>query len=390
MVRVTVIEETTLGETPVAGNFDTVRFTSEGLSATPETTQSQQIRTDRLASGNIVTGLTVEGEIGFEVAKDPVLDLFISSAMLNSWDTKAIATIDMTIVASTKTITADAGNFTALDLKVGDFITLSDFLNSANNVRGQIVEIVSATEIVIATKNALVDETKVGSKIKRADRISIGTTPKSFSMEKAFLDVAGKANIYKGMLANTMNLSVAYGEILNGTFGFNGTQGFSVDTAPEFITNGRTINDPATTNSMNGSVDMPLLITSALGDLEVANFCIQSLEIALNNNYTPQTCIGKAAPVNYTPGTAEIEVNLSSYLSTTNWPILEKKLTQEPFAIGFLVENLDGFYGFFLPALQVSFPDPSSSGPNQEVSLEMSGQARVGLSGESSLTIYRG
>ena len=390
MVRVTVIEETTLGETPLVGNFETTRFTSESLSATPETTQSQQIRTDRLSSGNIVTGLTVEGEIGFEVAKDPVLDLFIASVMLNSWDTKAITTIDMTIVAATKTITADSGNFTALDLKVGDFVTFSDFLNAANNVRAQILEIVSPTQIVVATKSALVDETKVGSKIKRADRISIGTTPKSFSMEKAFLDVAGKANIYKGMLANTMNLSVAYGEILNGTFGFNGTQGYSVDTAPEFITNGRTINNPATTNSMNGSVDMPLLITSALGDLEVANFCIQSLEISLNNNYSAQTCIGKAAPVNYTPGTAEIEVNLSSYLSTTNWPILEKKLTQEPFAIGFLVENLDGFYGFFIPALQVSFPDPASSGPNQEVSLEMSGQARVGLSGESSLTIYRG
>lgn len=343
-----------------------------------------------MSSGNIVTGLQVEGDLGFEVAKDEVLEKMMASAMFNEWETKAPLTGNYTIVASTKTLSVAGDDFDDLDLKVGDFVTLSGFDLAANNVKGQIIEIVSPTAIRIATKNPLANETKAGTIVKRADRIEIGTTMKSFSMEKSYLDLITKSIIYRGMVANSMNLNVNYGEILNGSFSFLGTDHFVADTASEMITNGRVINDPATTNSLNGSIDMPILITSALGLLDKNNFCIQSLDLTLNNNLSPQNCIGRAAAVNFTPGTAEIEINLNTYLDNVNWPILEKKLTQEPFSIGFVVENFEGFYGFFLPAIQVSFSDPASSGANQEISLEMSGAARVGLNGESALVIYRG
>jgi hypothetical protein len=343
-----------------------------------------------MSSGNIVTGLTVEGDVGFEVAKDPVLEKLMASAMFNDWDTKAPQTGEYTINAATKTLQVAGDDFEDLDLKVGDFVTLSSFDTAANNVKGQIIEIVSNVAIRIATKNLLVNETKIGAVVKRADRLEIGTAVKSFSMEKNFISLTNKATIYKGMIVNSMNLNVNYGEILNGTFSLMGTEHLVADTAGELITNGRVVNDPATTNSLNGSIDMPILITSALGALDKNNFCIQSLDLTLNNNLQAQNCIGRAAPINYTPGTAEIEINLSTYLDNVNWPILEKKLSQEPFSIGFVVENFEGFYGFFLPAIQVSFPDPSSAGANQEVSLEMSGSARVGLNGESALVVYRG
>jgi Phage tail tube protein len=388
LVRVALIEEAVLGETPVAGDFATARFTSESLSGTPETTQSQQIRTDRLASGQIVTSLTVEGELNFELAKEPVIDNLIESAMLNDWNVQAIVTVDLSVNSATNQITRASGSFSGL-IVVGDFITLAGFLNVENNVIVQVIEVVSATVIKVASDSPLVTEVGVGTTYKRADKTTIGTNKKSFSMEKSFLDLTTKGIIYKGMLANTMNLNVAYGEIITGSFGFNGTKYQEADTAGEFITNARTITDPATSNSMNGSIDMPLLTSSAVGVLEQANFCIQSVSLSLNNNYLAQTCIGEAAPKDYSPGTAEIEVNMSTYLSDINWSILGKKLTQEPFSLGFLVKNIDGFYGFFLPAIQVSFSDPASSGPNAEISLDMSGVARVGLNGESSLTIYR-
>jgi hypothetical protein len=388
LVRVALIEETVLAETPASGDFATARFTSESLSGTPETTQSQQIRTDRLASGQIVTSLTVEGDLNFELAKEPVIDNLMEGAMLNDWNVQALVTVDLTVVAATKSITRASGSFSGL-IVVGDFITLDGFLNVENNVVVQVIEVVSATQIKVSAENDLADEVGVGTTYKRADKLTIGTSKKSFTMEKAFLDLTNKALIYKGMLPNTMSLNVAYGEIITGAFGFNGTKYLEADTAGEFVTNARTITNPATTNSMNGSIDMPLLVSSAVGVLEKANFCIQSVALSLNNNFLAQTCIGEAAPKDYSPGTAEIEVNMSTYLSDINWSILGKKLTQEPFSLGFLVRNLDGFYGFFLPAIQVSFNDPSSGGANQEVSLEMTGSARVGINGESSLTIYR-
>lgn len=387
-VRVTFIEESILGETPVAGNFQTARFINESLSGSPGTTESAQIRADRQPSGQVVTSLEVGGDISFELAKEPALDLFLKSAMLNEWDVQPIQNVNMEIDATAKTVIRATGDWDAT-LDVGDFVTFSGFLTTANNGRAQLLEIISPLEARFNFANEVADEIGTGTSYKRADRLSIGTTKKSFSMEKAFLDLTDKAINYRGMMVNEMSLDVNYGEIINGSFTFNGTGYQPAQSAPDFMTNGRTIVAPATSNSMNGSVDMPLIASQLLGSLDPVEFCIQSISISLNNNMTVQNCIGEVAPKDYSPGTAAVEVSMSTYLANDNWAALALKLSQEPFALGFLVENGDGFYGFYMPAVQITFDDPSSAGANQEVSLEADGVAKVGSNGESALYIYR-
>lgn len=388
LVRVTFIEETTYGVTPVAGNFKTARFTSDSLSGSPDTTESQQIRTDRMSSGQIVTGLTVGGDLNFELAKEAELELFMKSAMLNEWVTSAPVAATLTIDTTLKTITRAAGDWTN-EVNVGDVLTLGAFTNAVNNTQVMVIEKQSATVIKYSGPDTMVDETGDGETFQVADYLSIGTAKKSFSMEKAFLDLTDKAIIYKGMIVSTMSLNVTYGEIINGSFSFSGNGYQAVNASGDFITDGRTIDAPATTQSLNGSIDMPFLVTSAVGVLSDAAFCIQSVETTLNNNLTPQTCIGKAAPQDYSPGTAQIETNITAYLEDSDWALLAKKLTQESFGVGYIVENEDGGYGFFYPAVQVSFDDPGSQGLNQDVFLNMSGVAKVGDNGESALRIYR-
>lgn len=389
LVRVVAIPESSYGVTPGSGNFKTVRFTSEALSGTPDTVESQQIRTDRMSSGQIVTGLTVGGDMGFELAKETALENFLESAMYNVWDTMTLVTVDLTIDATAKEIERDTGDFTAEDLKVGDFIKLGGFTADANNVSVMIAEIVSATVIRYVGPATMVDGTGTTTTFKRFDRLEIGTTKKSFSMEKTFLDLTTKAILYRGMIVNTMELNVAFGELINGTMGFSGNDYVTADSAGEFMTNGRTIDAAATTNTLNGSVDMPFLASSALGDLDESGLDIQSVNISLNNNLSAQNVIGDIAPRDYSAGTASIEVNVNAYLKDAAWAMLAKKLTQESFALGFMVQNQGGAYGFYMPAVQVSFDDPSSGGQNQDISLEMSGRAKVGPNGESALVIYR-
>lgn len=392
LVRLSVIEETVLGETPVAGNFKSVRFSSESLSGTPTTTQSQQIRSDRLSSGQISVGLEVGGDINFELAKDAVFDNFMESAMLNDWNVQALQTVDLEIVAAAKTIERASGDWNST-LEVGDIITLAGFSSSVNNTQAQVIEIQSATVIKVVFNEiggAVVDEVGSGTTYQRADKLSIGSTKKSFTLEKAFLDLTNKAINYKGQMINTMALNIAYGEIINGTFGFSGTKYEAADAASEFATFGRTIDAASTTNAMNGSIDMPFVISSSAGTLDETTFCIQSVAINLNNNMQAQTCIGEQAPVDYSPGEATVEISLSAYLADANWNLLAKKITQDPFALGFMVKNAGGFYGFYMPAVQSTFSDPASAGANQQISLDMSGQAKVGANGESSLFIYKG
>lgn len=385
-----LIEETTYGETPAVGDFSTARYTSESLSGTPDTTESQNLRTDRQSSGQIVTGLEVGGDINVELAKDPTIELLMASAMHNTWNVLAPITADLTIDATAKTITRAAGSFITDGLTPNVFAKLSTFVTAANNVLIYITK-VTALEITYIAKTLLVDEVKVAAVLTRCDLLNIGLNQKSFSIEKNFSDLTTKSINYRGMLVNTMAINAAYGELMTGTFGLMGNDQQAVAAAIDQISNGRTVLPQATTRSLNGSIDLPIIGSNAGGTPEIVSdgFCLQNLSFTLDNNMSDLTCIGKAAPEGYDSGTARIAVSLSTYLKNSVWQFLGRKLTQDPFSLAYAVLNGDGGYGFFFPALQVSFPDPASGGADQQVSLEMEGQAKVGANGESALTVFR-
>ena len=389
-VRVTLIKETTYGETPGVGDFETARLTSESISGTPETTESEQIRQDRASSGQISTGLTVGGDLNGELAKEDAVDQLMESAMFGTFQTDAPTIVQLDIEATTKKLTRASGDWNA-DVKKGDILTLTGFANAENNTQVMVAAIDSATVLSVILPSDAITEVGSGDEtFKVADNVGIGTTQISFSVEKAFLDLTEKAINYRGMLVNTMSFNVAHGELVTFTFGLQGNDYEPVEASGDFITDGRTINSAATTQSLNGSIDMSFLAEDSAGSFDSAVFCIQSIEITLNNNLNARTCIGKAAPQGYTEGTAQIEVSMEVYVGDSTWNFLSKKLTQTPFALGFIVKNSDGFYGFYLPAIQLTFEDPAIAGANQDVIVTMTGQAKVGASGEKPLTVYKG
>jgi hypothetical protein len=390
LIKLALIKEAVYGITPALGNFKTSRFVSESMSGSPQTAESAQIRADRLSNGQVVTGIEVKGSLDYELAKEDVVDLLLESAMLNDWDVKALVSVDLTIVAATKIITRASGSFITDGIVKGDILTLAGFTETENNTEIVVSEVTDATHIKFVGPATIVDEVGAATSFKRADKLTIGTVKRSFSMEKLFTDLTTKSLIYKGMTVSQMKMSIAHGAIVNGSFDFMGNDYYSADIAGESITNGRTIDNPSTSNSMNGSVDMSFLMIDSSGVAGPADFCINKLDINLNNNLTPQNCIGTIAPKDYSPGTAQVGIDLSAYLSNTDWNLLDFKMTQETFSIGFIMKNLQGFYGVFIPAIQVSFDDPSSKGANQDVMLEMKGTAKVGANGESSLIFYRG
>lgn len=372
-----------------SGSFKTARFTSENYSGTPETTESQNIRTDRLSSGQVVTSLAVEGGHSFELAKETAIEDFMESAMYNVWTTSSLKSATMTIDTTAQTITRASGSFTTDGVVVGDFVKLTNFAATGNNVVVMIMEVTSATVVKYAGPTGMSDVTSDAANFQVCDKISIGTTKKSMTVEKTFTDLTNKALIYKGCIVSEMEMNLEYGSLITGSFKTMGNDYDIADAASEFASYNEYFASAATSQSMNGSVDMPFLATNVTGTWEQDAFCIQSLKLALNNNLTTLNCIGREAPDDYSPGNAQISVSLSSYLKDSNWSMIAKKLTQEAFALGFETKNSDGWYGFYIPALQVTFDDPQAGGQNQEISMEMTGVAKVGASGESSLTIYR-
>jgi hypothetical protein len=387
-VRVAYIEESVYGETPGAGNFKSARFTSESLSATPETVESAQIRVDRLSSGQVLAGLTLGGDLSVEFAKASDVDDFFEGAMFDTWSSSAPVSVDLSIDTVAKTIDRAAGDFN-LDTRVGQIINLTGFSNSVNNDSIMVMEIVDADTIRYIGPDTLVSEVGVGTSFQVADELEIGTTRKSYSIEKKFNDLTTKGLNYTGAYVDGFTLNATYGEIVNGSFSFAMANYSVADQASELITDGRTVDSAPTSVSLNGSVDLAFLASSDGTQFEGVSFCVQSLEITLANNLQAQNCIGKIGPDNYSLGTAQVNVSLSAYLSDDSWNLLNKKLTQEAFSLGFILKNQDGYYGFYLPQIQVSFDDPASAGQNTDIIINASGVAKVGANQEKSLYIYK-
>lgn len=396
LVSLTYVKETTYGEkpSPLSGvTLKTARFTSESLSGTPLTTESQELRSDRMSSGQVVTGLDVGGAIDFELAKDAFFDDFFEAGMMSTW--VADETLNTSVV-----LTPDGGDDQLATLTLGAaFANLDPGVLAKFTPTGAdpvIVSIISVdtpdTVFTVATEKGQAAVSETLDVILPA-HLDIGETKGSFLAGKAYTDVetSGDDNsqTYLGKLVSGFSINSEYGQIVKGAFNLlgNGYVQESPSFAEQVVTAGGSVTAAGTTAKLNASIDVPL-VTS---DGAATTFCIENFSIEMDNGLQAQNCIGKAAPTDYTLGTASISINASIYLSSTSYAaFMPGKLSQTPVSLTFAMINDDGGYAFHLPAVQLSFPDPSAGGQNQQTMLEASGVAKVGTGAiASALRVYK-
>ena len=400
LVSITYVPETTYGvpDTPLSGvTAETARFTSESLSGTPDTQVSTNIRTDRMLSGQVVTGLTVEGDLNIELAAGQFYWDMFEGAMMSTWQaaqTLAGAEVTLTTIdAQSATLTIAAGDFSSIGAIAGTTLQLIPATGSPVGV--VVTSVTSATELVVATSVNQPAITAETMDVSHPEYLDIGAIQNSYTFSKAYEDCLHELTTdehsqkYSGTLVGGFNVSASYGEIVSGTYNLN-SNGWELENPSmqqNIVSAGGTINPATTTQSLNSSVDIPLITSGAF---ESTDFCTESLTITLDNGLNPNNCIGRAAPSGYTLGTANITVDVSAYLSDTAYDAwMDKKLDQVPVAISFEMANVDGGYSFSMPSVQLSFPDPSSDGQDEQVMIEASGTASVGSNGESALRIYK-
>lgn len=82
---IAVVAETTLGVTPASPAFKNIRVTSEGLTPAFETLISAEIRPDATISEIRRSGLSVSGDIGFELHRDAMMDDLFAAALRGTW-----------------------------------------------------------------------------------------------------------------------------------------------------------------------------------------------------------------------------------------------------------------------------------------------------------------
>ena len=396
LVQITYVPEVTYGTspTPAAGvQLHAARFTSESLSGTPTTTTSAQMRTDRLSSGQVVTGLDVGGDISFELAANGFTDDFLRAAMMRAaW---APASADVMAVAFTpdaadpqKGTLAAAGIDTGMH--AGDIVVVKHTAPAPDDVF--MVISVAAGTLTVASKRGLAAFT--GGTAHRASYLDVGTATQSFTICKTYLDVTHLATTenhsqrYSGSIVSGFSLNVATGQIVTGSFSTqgNGYEQEHPSYTQRVTTAGGTTLIEGTAQPLNASIDVPVVGVGGAA----TTFCIESFSISLDNGLTPQNCIGYTAPRRYELGTAAISISANIYLGDSSYDLfMPAKLSQAPVSMAFTMANADGGYAFVLPAVQLSFPDPSAGGANQPVMISASGVAKVGANAASALRIYK-
>lgn len=399
LVSIVYDRETEYGKTdsPLSGvQLNTAQFINESLSGTPITTESQRLRTDRMSSGQIVTGLDVGGAINFELSKDVFFDDWFESALMKTW-------VPVNEISTTVTLVPDPGDDQQATLTLGTDLTgaaVGDLIQLRPDGGSEVKVVVSIISIdtpdtvfTVATPRGTAELTTASMFASVPAYVEIGSEILSYTVGKAYQDVLHDVSTdehsqtYTGMLVSGFSVNAEYGAVITGSFETvgNGYIQEYPSLQQQVETAGGTIVPAGTANPINASIDVPLVMTGGVA----TDFCIESFNLTLDNGLTPQNCIGKIAPTGYSLGTAAISISAAIYLSDTSYDaFMPAKLTQEPVSMVYVAENLQGGYAFSLPAVQLSFPDPSATGPEQTM-IEASGVAKVGENGESALRIYQ-
>jgi len=355
-----------------------------------------------MSGGQVVTGIDVGGDINFELARGRFFDDFFEAGMMKGWSTELgtasgqlTLTPDptdpqkatITLVGDTADIDGNGNPFIA-----GDVLEIREA--GKPPVLVTIITVDTGTALTVATARDQPALSGITATLARPAYLDIGATPFSKVVSKAYKDVPHGTSTdehsqrYTGELVSGFAISAAYGSIVTGSYSLvgNGYKQEFPSLAQQIVAGGGKVEPATTTLPLNASIDVPVVTAAGLA----TEFCIESFDISLDNGLSPQNCIGKIAPRAYSPGTASISINASIYLGDTSYDeFMPGKLTQEPIALTFVMRNRDGGYAFQLPAVQLSFSDPSSGGANQQVMIDASGVAMAGAHGESALRIYQ-
>ena len=194
------------------------------------------------------------------------------------------------------------------NLAVGQFFLLKAPSDAANLA---VLRVASRTTTVITVSSVTPipgsgSRAVAGSSIS-SSRLFNGTTQRSFSMERAALDV-NQFFMYRGMNANKMSLSMASGAFVNGSFDFMGKD--SLRTAVTGLP-GTPI---AQTNFdiINARTGVGNILENGAA---LANTFIKSLKLDIGNTLRGQDAIGTLGYVGVVPGTLEVTGELEVYLA---------------------------------------------------------------------------
>lgn len=157
-VAIAKVRETTFGVTPTSPAFKAIRETSSGLSASPTTVVSSEIRGDRQVTDLILTGESAGGDVGGELAFN-VADDDLEEAVQGTWsnDPAIINTGSATPISALSTTTATVTTPLGSAFVTGMLVFTGGFVTAANDSLLATVASSSVTTVVFPASTFTID-----------------------------------------------------------------------------------------------------------------------------------------------------------------------------------------------------------------------------------------
>lgn len=209
------------------------------------------------------------------------------------------------------------------------------------------------------------------------DQLQVGTTRRSFSVERQFTDLDTlEYHRYTGLEFNTLNLSVAPDAIVSGSFSCI-AQDYSIATSGIA---GATYPAATTTepfDSFSGTITE--------GGSSIAT--VTSIELTLENGLSPLFVVGSALTDRPSIGKSRVTGTLGVYFQSK--ALLDKFINETASSLVFVLTDPDGnTYDFTLPNIKYTGGQPDVSGEG-EVTLSMPFSALYDSTEGSNITIER-
>lgn len=337
------LAEVTLGTTPAAA-LTKMTVVSSSIDANISTTVSNQINPNRYETDLIQTEASTAGDIGIEWqygAYDP----FIESALGGTFSTLFnLTATDISAANADSSFNSVAAAFNTSTILPGHWINVTGFTDPANNGLFLVVSVTTAKIVVAAT---LVTEAAGDSVTIKSRSVRNGTTRKSFTIEKEFVDTTPTMfAIHRGMVVNTMNINSATGSIVNGSFGFSG-----LTTDYETATSGTGAAIAAVTNEVFSPVAGVGTIYE--GGTALTGACVRSINLTTTNNLRMTTCLGQLYPTNVNLGTLSATGTIELYLADKT--LLDKFVDGTYTSLSYSFDDVEGNkFVIYMPRVKYS------------------------------------
>lgn len=354
-VGIRVVEETVWGETPTTPTMQAWRFTgSDTMKLAQASETSEEIREDAQISDTVNVGYNGQGGFAFELSYGSFDDLF-EGILRNPWTTDAgfsAATVDA--IAVDNSINDSGLGFPILE--IGRWINIAGFTGTAtNNGYARVATSTTAKITLNPIDITMTDEAAGDTVTVTGSMIRNGIIPKSWTIEKALLDV-NQFFQFPGMGPNTGSLAFAARAKVTGSVDFIGK-----DASRTTSTAAAVVDPVTTTRIMNATSNVDLFKE---GGLPAGN--VMQFNVAWANNIAGRPVVANPAFESLRYGSFNATGDLQVYFADgTLWD--KYKDGQRTSVVFQVTDNVGNSYIFTTPSIHLSDGDILAGSINSDV-----------------------